>query len=457
MDGGKWQNSGATVTNLTAGNHTVTFNTISGWRTPANQIVTVSSNSTAITSATYVTIGSLQITIAPAAVTTAGAQWRVDGGTWQNNGTTVANLLAGNHTVSFNAVSGWTPPASQTVSIKANSVTKARGTYAFSAQGIYNGLFMRANVTEETAGMLSGLIVTASGTYSGKLLIAGGAYGIIGGFNVSGQASNHVPRIAKLGGPLTVEMTLNWNDSPPNITGTVSGASGGPWEANLTNELAAKGSSSAEYTAVVLAAGTPPGYGYILITNHAGAVTLSVTLADGTSFSQAVPLSGTGALPVYGNLYGGAGLLLGWLDLESGSPGGTVTWIKKPSRASALYTNGFTNLVSVEGSLWTNPLPRTAAIDLPSGQLEISGGSLPSNLTLNVAVSNNNALVKLPGNPTNSLTGSINSKSGLLTITFGNGAGKATTAGKGAVLQNSTNGAGFFLGKTNAGAIILVP
>jgi hypothetical protein len=72
----------------------------------------------------------------------------------------------------------------------------------------------------------------------------------------------------------------------------------------------------------------------------------------------------------------------------------------------------------VQGSSWTNPLPHTAAIDLPSGQLAISGGSLLTNLTFNVMVSNNNALVKLPGGSTNSLTGSINPKTGLLTITF---------------------------------------
>ena len=69
----------------------------------------------------------------------------------------------------------------------------------------------------------------------------------------------------------------------------------------------------------------------------------------------------------------------------------------------------------------------------------------------------NNELVKLRGDPTNSLTGLINPKTGLLTITFGNGTGKATTVGKGAVLQNVTNAGGFFLGKTNGGSILLQP
>ncbi len=402
--------------------------------------------------------GSLNVTISPAAAITAGAQWQVDNnGIWQNSGATVTDLSVGNHTVSFSTIGGWTTPANQTVSIKARSVTRDQGTYTFTSQGIYNGLFMQSEVTEETAGMLSGLDVTASGTYTGKLLVGGGTNAISGGFSASGQASNYVHRTAKQGGPLMLEMTLNWNDSPPDITGTVSGNNGNPWVANLTNELAVKEAGSAEYTALLSTNGTPPGFGYLLITNHAGAVTFSGALADGTSFSQAVALSGAGDLPVYGNLYVSAGLLLGWIGLESGSPTGTLTWIKPASRAMGRYTNGFTNLLVVQGSPWTNPLPHTAAIDLPSGQLDIYGGSLLSPLSFNAAVNNNNAVVKLPGGPTNSLTGTINAKTGLLTITFGNGAAKATTAGTGAVLQNATNGGGFFLAKTNAGTILLNP
>jgi hypothetical protein len=400
----------------------------------------------------------LQVTLGPAAAISAGAEWSVDGGTWQNSGVAVGNLSVGNHMLSFNAISGWTTPPNQTVAIKANSVAKAKGTYPFGAQGIYNGLFMQAEATTETAGMLSGLDVTASGTYSGKLLTGGANYAISGAFNAAGVASSVVERTAKQGGPLTLEMTLNWNDSPPEITGTVSGANGGPWEANLRAEWAVEAATSAAYTAlVVLPDGTPPGYGYLLITNHAGAVDLSGALADGTVFSQAVPVSGAGDLPVYGNLYNSTGLLLGWISLGSGSPTGNLTWIKEASGRTAFYPDGFTNLVSLQGSPWTNPPPHNAALDLPFGLLEISGGSLPTALSFNVTVSNNNALVKLPGSATNSLTGSINPKTGLLKIAFGNGAGKATTAGTGAFLQNTTNAGGFFLGKSNAGSILLQP
>lgn len=114
-------------------------------------------------------------------------------------------------------------------------------------------------------------------------------------------------------------------------------------------------------------------------------------------------------------------------------------------------------MVSLQGSRWSTPSPHLAAINLPIAKLDISGGNLSLPLSFNAAVSNNNALVKLPGSPTNSLTGSINPKTGLLTITFGDGIGKATVVGHGAVLQNTNVAAGFFLGKTNAGSIILVP
>jgi hypothetical protein len=400
--------------------------------------------------------GSLQAIISPARAISAGARWQVDGGTWQDSGATVGNLPVGNHTLSFKTISGLTTPANQTVAIKTEAVAKGKGTYTFSAQGIYNGLFMQADATAETAGMLSGLVVTASGSYSGKLLIGGTTNAITGVFNGSRQASNHVQRTAQQGGPLTLEMTLNWNDSPPDISGTVCGANGGAWVANLTAELAAKESSSAEYTALLLPAGTPSGYGYLLITNHAGVVTLSGAMADGTPFSQAVHLSGAGDVPVYGNLYGGTGLLLGWIGLESGSPAGNLTWIRKASRSSVRYGSGFTNLTVVQGSPWTYPSPHRAAIDLPSGQLDISGGGLLSPLSFNVTVSSGNTLMELTGSPANTLTGSINAK-GLLTIKFGNSAGKGMTTGTGAVLQNVNSGGGFFLGKTNAGAILLQP
>jgi hypothetical protein len=67
VNGGALQGSGATVSGLSVGNHTVSFSTISGWMTPTNQSVSVSTNSTATATGTYVAllqIASLRATTA---------------------------------------------------------------------------------------------------------------------------------------------------------------------------------------------------------------------------------------------------------------------------------------------------------------------------------------------------------------------------------------------------------
>jgi hypothetical protein len=133
LDGGTWQNSGVTVSSLSAGNHTVTFKAASGYTAPASQTVTVVANQTITANGTYVVAapGSLSVALSPAGAVTAGAQWQVDGnGTWQSSGATVSNLAAGNHTVAFKAASGYTTPAGQTVAVLSNQTISANGSYA---------------------------------------------------------------------------------------------------------------------------------------------------------------------------------------------------------------------------------------------------------------------------------------------------------------------------------------
>ncbi len=325
------------------------------------------------------------------------------------------------------------------------------------AAGTYYGLFFpEGAVGVENSGMLYNLVLRNTGTASGNLLLAGKRYPFSASFDVSGNASFDA-------GPLRADLTLD--NATPQITGTISTSQ---WTANLIANLASNLLPSAEYT-ILLEATTndspvaPPGDGYALVTNHAGVATMSGVLADGTSYSQTVPVSGAGDLPVYVTLYTNSfhaepGLLLGWLNLtnlQAAAPSNALTWIKESSAASALYTNGFTNLLSSQGALWTNPPAHASAISLTNGQLVISNLGLFLNFT-NVAVSNN-ILTNLGVLPTNFLSGSVNPKTGLLTFTFANGNGAATNRASGAFLQNTTNAGGFFLTPTNAGAFMLQP
>ncbi len=76
-----------------------------------------------------VTQGYLQVTINPSGAVTAGAKWTVAGsGIWRSSGDK-AGLSAGIYTVEFNAVSGWTKPANQTVTVTSGQVATATGTY----------------------------------------------------------------------------------------------------------------------------------------------------------------------------------------------------------------------------------------------------------------------------------------------------------------------------------------
>jgi hypothetical protein len=78
--------------------------------------------------------GSLQVTLGPAAAVTAGVQWNVDGGAWKNSAATVTSLSVGSHTVNYKAVTGWTAPVSESVSIANGTTTTISRSYTLDAE-----------------------------------------------------------------------------------------------------------------------------------------------------------------------------------------------------------------------------------------------------------------------------------------------------------------------------------
>jgi hypothetical protein len=129
IDGLTWQDSGETVSNLTAGQYTVEFNDINGWVTPSNQVVVVTAGETTIVTGDYFPSGSLEVTVLPTNAVAAGAQWTVDGETWRDSGETVSNLTVGQYTVEFGNIAGWASPAGISVTISSNASTSVTALY----------------------------------------------------------------------------------------------------------------------------------------------------------------------------------------------------------------------------------------------------------------------------------------------------------------------------------------
>jgi hypothetical protein len=326
-------------------------------------------------------------------------------------------------------------------------------------KGTYNGLFFDTNngVTEQTAGMLRGLAINRNGLYTGTLLINGAAHGISGKFNLAGQATKRIARPGNPGGPLTVALTLNWNQPLPQVTGAVIGTNGGtPWAASLLADRASNATPSAQYTLLIppnligTPTNSPGGYGYLLITNHAGAASIAGALADGTALSESVSVSGDGYVPIYANIYGTRGLLLGWINLEPANTAGVgLTWFH-PATRSVACTNVFLNYVFSDQLLfspWTNAAGHFAG--LTNLYLFDTIYAPEGEPVYPVKVSSSGTI----SGP--SVSGSISPKSGAFKVTIREG--RSTLTGHGAVLLNAGYGGGYFLSKTIAGAVSLGP
>jgi hypothetical protein len=224
------------------------------------------------------------------------------------------------------------------------------------------------------------------------------------------------------------------------INGTVSNSS---FSATLTAEEA-EGSTnaSADYTVVIAsddATGAPTGDGYATISSQKGKATIAGTLADGTSFSQSVPISDTtGDIPVYASLYNGKGLIQGFLSV--GTPTSLSLYWVHPTH-SGLFDTAFISTCPVTLSTWT---PGSTA------------GAVVATMTSLTIGTNNYGITNLvSGKITDgkTLSGSVNLSNGKFTVTVGKGASAVT--GHGVILLNGPTGGGYFLKGTDAGLITL--
>jgi hypothetical protein len=341
--------------------------------------------------------------------------------------------------------------------------------------GTYTGLFYDTSngVAVSDAGYIT-VTVTEAGNFSGKLYLAT----TTSPFALSGQLA-----AAADGSNATAELRFKVSKSEylevkllvatdPVLTNAGAATLGGfvnafsdQTETNLIDSAVIQGELSRDNTNIVPGiynmalspvsgdpATGPGGYSYGSATvDKKGAVAIVLHLADGTSpamtFSSSLAQDGTS--PFYTSLYGGKGVILGWVQfpLAGISFQETVNWVKLPL-ADKYYTNGFASAPTISVALYIPPKVETNN-HLYLGEYFIvdesySGLSLPNETDTFVAFDLAKNTFSIATN-TNKVTITLTPATGLLTGSFVDPAGsKASFTYHGLFLLNEF-GLGFYV------------
>jgi hypothetical protein len=255
----------------------------------------------------------------------------------------------------------------------------------------YTGLFYDTvnGVQVEDAGYLT-VTVTPTGGYSGKLSLATTA----SPFSFSGQlaestddttaGANFTIKVSKteyLNVGLQIATDPDLADSGAGLMSGLVNAYSDAAEANLLDSAQIQGELTLYkagilpglYNVYMPAVSSDPsqgpgGYSYGSATvSKTGSVKIALNLADGVSpaISFASFVAQDGTCPFYASLYGGKGVILGWMQFSTDGSGGMnaqpVNWVKMPV-ADKFYTGGFNSAnasvpVNITGGLYVPPKP----------------------------------------------------------------------------------------------------
>jgi hypothetical protein len=261
---------------------------------------------------------------------------------------------------------------------------------------------------------------------------------------------------------LTVQMALDITVGAEAVTGTIGE---GTWTADLLAKRAAFNAKTnmwpyeVKYTVVLPGSGSadsPAGYSYgAASVDKSGKLKFTGSLADSTAVGQSALLAGDGSWPLYANLYGGKGVLEGWLTFDpTGGANkwtGTVRWVKEAQAKAKFYPGGFSNDLEIATSSYA---PASPILPLTSGgTVSFSGGNV-ADFSNSITVTADNKVVN---QSENRLTLSFVLPSGLFNGSVTPPDGTRARPFHGAVLQNSGVGYGYFLGTNQSGSVMVGP
>jgi len=240
--------------------------------------------------------------------------------------------------------------------------------------GTYEALFYSATKVEPTNSGYIILTVTPSGTYSGSLYLADkvSPFSLFGQLAVAG-ANATADSIVNISGSEQLNVQLHVATNSDRLTAGAGLLSGwvtytnfdttATWNDSIWGKLVqfspdiVPGLYNLAFSPALNPSNGPGGYSFAsAMVSKTGNVGMVLTLADGTSpatsFSADMTLDGL--CPIYSPLYGGNGVILGWMHFDlSGlrTTTGAFTWVKAAVN-DKFYTNGFTLATNVSGQLY---------------------------------------------------------------------------------------------------------
>jgi hypothetical protein len=343
-------------------------------------------------------------------------------------------------------------------------------------RAVYNGLIFTETESLPNRYGYFKINVSPNAHFSGKVRVGRRSAGFRGKFDPQGAAFASVlvetGQFEYVGGwdySLVPEKKLYWTlglqltNNGDQIIGQVVSYRGSGWVASLLGDrapydrLANPAPQAGQYTFITPGSPEdstrPAGDGYGTLTVDAsGNVLLKGILADGSPFAHSALLSGEGLFPLFAPLYGGKGVLVGWVrftNVAGNDLVGQLNWVRLGQRAARFYPAGFTNETSLVGSRYD---PSLGILGFADSTLILSGGNLGAALTNRVSLGPNRKPLE-PNSPFLSLT----LPSGLFRGTVKEPLSGRLLGFGGAVLQGPRTGSGYFLGSDQAGKVTLDP
>ncbi|MBR6022190.1 MAG: hypothetical protein IK066_07205, partial [Kiritimatiellae bacterium] len=226
VEGGTY--ASGTAVRLDPGEHTVTFNAVEGYETPAATNVTLNVGASSKTvSVKYAgSPGEVTYTLTPPEGT-----WKIAGTT--NESDEVASVPAGEYSVTFGTLKGYTAPATQTIEVTPNGMFRGTAEYEVKQVPLTVKLAPTNDATLQASARWSVVGIAGSYTNAEKVSLDPGDYTVTC-TDVAGWTTPAATNVTLNLGATSKTITLTYQVAPGRVTYTLTPATA-TWRINGTN------------------------------------------------------------------------------------------------------------------------------------------------------------------------------------------------------------------------------